>query len=177
MKNCKQVVVSHSNSLSLGLTSYSIPALPSQALLPPTGQFLCKSISLSQVFSKIKIRGRGFVLKTYKQSLCYASGNRIFQCSFGTRSAWLLLFCSTVVGFCLLAFLGGLRGVCLFDHVLTIVFKVRCECQNRKFMDAHLEYKNISNPELLTYLSCLVYICGVYHKIAECFRYEDSLIH
>lgn len=68
----------------------------------------------------------------------------------------VVTFSSKIVGFCSFALLEGFTGVCLlvclFDHVLTIVFKVRFEFQNRKFMDAHLEYKDISNPELLTYL-------------------------
>lgn len=55
--------------------------------------------------------------------------------------------------------------------MLTIVLKNRSEFQNKKFMDAHLEDKNICNTELLTYLqlSCLAYTWGFYRKTAETF--------
>lgn len=119
-------------------------------------------------------------LKSEVRVLFYKHTSITFETPLGTEYSNVplrleVLCCYFLVvklrGFVGLVFWGvyGVLFVCLFDHVLTIVFKARSEFQNRKFMDAHVEYKDISNPELLAYLqlSCLVYIWGFYYKILK----------
>lgn len=95
----------------------SLLSLPRLCCLP---QASSGAILFHRFFSMIESRGKSYVLKTYKHSPWDSSGNRIFRCSLGTRSAWLLLLVVKLWGLVRLLFWRGLQGfVCLFVCLIT----------------------------------------------------------